>query len=449
MNNTNHISTDKQSVVWSKSKNPSYLLSRKNLLKEFKNLKNEGLLIGDYDDLSWEVHSTTHHTILKINFFDTNDFDYINSLKAYIIFRRKQYISAKTIYSEYLVTKRLFLESRNLTALVPLIEFLNTLDKQSKVMYMSIMKIFLKFYVPNKSNILIEIQEYLQTNVPINIERNVRELPEFQDVLTFNSVILDFFKQDISMTLEYYSIYIWWKLTNVIPMRPIEFVNLDVNCLVAESTGKKMIIINRFKRKGATHNTRSIKQVLEITDEIHKIMDDFSNQLEMLGISKDKYFFPKSNLYSNLVGEYSTNENIMIQKQFSSLLGKFNQKIVLETNEVPYGFCMNKDAPFKNCVTDCRLCSYENYLFMPPINELDDGLKWLSNVHKDLDKKIDNTLELLFSCYSTFKSDVEKISTSIIDKHAQQLSMQLFSQMNQQALVLSRINQINNQLNEE
>lgn len=555
MKSATKIADDKQSIIWSRKKNTSNLLSRDNLVKEFEELKKQGMIIGEFDDLIWKVHSTTNHTTLSLTFFKINDFNYTKAMKAYLIFRRKSHISATTLYSEYIIMKQLFIHSSNFTVLTSLVKYLKSLDVHTKLIYMSVMRNSLKFFVIPQNSIAEDIDNYLQANIPIISERQVRDLPQFDDVITFNSVLLDFFKQDISITLDYYPIHIWWKLTNVIPMRPIEFVNLDINCLSVDSYGKKWIEINRFKRKGSTHTTRSVTQRIEITNDIYEVMKIFSNQLERLNITRKKYFFPKISSYSvsirNHVLKNKTNQNIMLQYHFGYLLHKFHEEVVLAKydkllprellagdtrhfaiinmflqgynaliikrmahhedmisathyydhakfyvssyikrlanskeseaiskiiggtimpfevrkqfyrynlkkdeyneftqlyNKVPYGFCMNKNAPFENCATDCRLCSPENYLFMPSVNDLDNALEWLSSLHKDLSKKIDNTLELLLSCYNNFKSDMEKLSNPT-DNQTRQLSVQLFAQMNQQATLLSRINQITNQTN--
>ncbi|WP_242784710.1 hypothetical protein [Bacillus cereus] len=61
-----------------------------------------------------------------------------------------------------------------------------------------------------------------------NTQDNIRDLPAFEDVYIFKYLIEFYFEKEIYLKdkdekLFYFPIYLWWKITTIIPMRPSEF----------------------------------------------------------------------------------------------------------------------------------------------------------------------------------------------------------------------------------
>lgn len=79
-----------------------------------------------------------------------------------------------------------------------------------------------------------------------------RELASFDSYLLFNDILNDYWKSDITEEerMFFYPLYLWWKITGVIPLRPREFILTPRNCLEKKKDGF-YITLRRNKIKGS------------------------------------------------------------------------------------------------------------------------------------------------------------------------------------------------------
>lgn len=104
-----------------------------------------------------------------------------------------------------------------------------------------------------------------------------RKLPSSRSIFIFDYCIKDFFEGNNDLTLKkiYYPVYIWWKVTNVIPMRPNELIiKTTRDCLIEDKDEDKYYLkVNRVKIKRTRYT-------------VSKPMIPILNKLE---IDKDTY----------------------------------------------------------------------------------------------------------------------------------------------------------------
>jgi hypothetical protein len=97
--------------------------------------------------------------------------------------------------------------------------------KRSKMGYAIIE--FLKFYQVAAADEFIGLASQFSTS-----KRRARDLPAFHDVLLFDFILTEYFSVCTEEEkLKYSIIHLWWRLTKVIPMRPVEFYNLSKDCI--------------------------------------------------------------------------------------------------------------------------------------------------------------------------------------------------------------------------
>src|SRR5699024_8171574 len=61
---------------------------------------------------------------------------------------------------------------------------------------------------------------------------------------------------------------------------------------------------------------------------------------------------------------------------------------------IQYGYCTEQKEKFpETCIEYCKFCS--KFLFKPSINESDKALQWLSDSSADLERKINESIELM------------------------------------------------------
>lgn len=115
------------------------------------------------------------------------------------------------------------------------------------------------------------------------LDREARELPSNKDILTFSLCLKRFYDEETDEKLLglYMPVLLWWKITNVIPMRPSEIThNLERDCNI-EKDGKYYIKVNRVKVNNEKVEKMKIKPSIPIlnkigiTKEIYDLIEEY------------------------------------------------------------------------------------------------------------------------------------------------------------------------------
>lgn len=113
-------------------------------------------------------------------------------------------------------------------------------------------------------------------------ETDRRCLSTFLSYFLFEDIITDFWQR---ATLEqkcfYYPLYIWWKLTGIVPLRPCEFIVTKRDCLIT-SNEKHYLVLRRNQLKG--NNGKEVRykisadyreEIVEIPDSIYTMFTEY------------------------------------------------------------------------------------------------------------------------------------------------------------------------------
>lgn len=137
------------------------------------------------------------------------------------------------------------------------------------------------------NNYVSAFLEKLDYLTELNIRKNSsnqRLLSTFDSYLVFNDIMEDYWKSDISQEerLFYYPLFLWWKLTGVVPLRPREFLLTQRDCLTKDNQNNFYLRLQRNKLKGSKN--RLVK---------YKISEDYSSEQyripQWLGSEIEKY----------------------------------------------------------------------------------------------------------------------------------------------------------------
>ena len=110
---------------------------------------------------------------------------------------------------------------------------------------------------------------------------NPRKLPKNSSIFEFDYCIKSFFEGDNDPLLQkiYYPIWIWWKVTNVIPMRPSELISKTTRDCLIEEDGVYYLKVNRVKVKRTNYTINKpmipILNKLQISKEIYDLIKDY------------------------------------------------------------------------------------------------------------------------------------------------------------------------------
>lgn len=116
---------------------------------------------------------------------------------------------------------------------------------------------------------------------------NSRTIPRSKDVYKFAYYLEHWFddaitNQNTSELLLYYPVYLWWKLTNIIPIRPGEFCNMSRDCAYQEN-GNYYIRLPRGKQKN--RKKIQIPDTLAISEELFELICNYVEMTDSYGRS--------------------------------------------------------------------------------------------------------------------------------------------------------------------
>jgi len=197
------------------------------------------------------------------------------------------------------------------------------------------------------NDVLTTNQQYFWDKVETELESHeiekakARILPPMADILKTGFYIDKFFREEEDEDLKdfFAPVYIWWKITNVIPMRPTEFAHgLEKECLIEDT--KYYIKINRIKQS-KRKNKREKKTIplldkYEITEDIFNMMKSYY-ELVSEDESRETFFSYKYHkelamkLQAYDIIQFQIEEpiNRFVLRDFQKILDEFYRVIIL------------------------------------------------------------------------------------------------------------------------
>ena len=276
--------------------------------EEFKKLKDKEIIIsGNFEDAEWIVTNEVYRTALN---FEFDEILYNKESKKRNMYTYKQFINSVKSYAVLSISKKSILTTRDylhvLKKYALTTNYFNEKNYKNGQGSLGLMENhvgklhYIKGYVQYAnfegtdfySSLLDElIDEALAlSNAESPEDNNRRKLSDFQSILLFNRIIEDFWKKvndDSNKELKelYFPLYLWWKITNIIPLRITEFCVTPYDCIEESTDGKFYIYLRRTTLKGNKKEQRSFVS--------HKIDKDYKI-----------YKYPISKEIADLIKEY-------------------------------------------------------------------------------------------------------------------------------------------------
>ncbi|MGY3715001.1 site-specific integrase [Sutcliffiella cohnii] len=177
---------------------------------------------------------------------------------------------------------------------------------------------------------LIVPEEYLEMILGYYQTHNstaIRKLPSSHDVLKFSLIVEAYFSNGDNDNnkeyLDYFPIFLWWNLTNIIPIRINEFCNLKFDCLTLNKEG---YFLTLPRSKNLKNRKINYDQIL--------ISDKIANSIKLYQQKISTSVKPSKTLLQTASSVQNKKPEIFNYRNFKTLLDKFYKKIVCEK----YGF---------------------------------------------------------------------------------------------------------------
>lgn len=314
----------------------------------FMELKKEGAFLNDsYDDDLWLCFEDKDSPVRRLSFADMEEHPEIMAVvKNYLLVKLCLQKSSLNTVRKRLLHVRHFMQDT---------EFMNPDNVKDYQM-------LLGTWNNNKKREIISIKEFLLfSNLEYaelyydqvkNITKEMdayRELPDFQGILLFDCIVKDYWEKVKNSEERYrlFPVILWWKLTTVIPIRPIEFFNLKRDC-VYERNGRYYFKIERLKSEyGRKRVVSDIVTDFELNEELYFLLHDYVEYCN--GIDECKYLISPPTcdaIYRESV--LNTREKFTFEKmnkyykifQSEIIYGQYHYKMVRSRNtkkgEIPY-----------------------------------------------------------------------------------------------------------------
>lgn len=284
---------------------------------------------NSFSDITWHFYCTIQCKWILFN-FDLGGYNsFVPSLKAYLLLLRKSGNKAKTVRAELRHLKETIVSTKGLKDEEIIKEFfLKVLDVEDSYLKGRALVNYLSFYsVPNIKNKVMEIFEGLKQG-----EKKSRDLPVFKDVLTFNDCVNDYFvTYPMETTIKFYPVFLWWTMTNIIPIRPIEFLRIKADCLKVKKDMSYWITIPRFKMISSSLDETHWEQEILINKRVYDLINKYSLWLKGMGIESNKYLItPLDWINKRFMPSRVTTEDVENDDKFHRLIKHFYEEVVEE-----------------------------------------------------------------------------------------------------------------------
>ena len=306
--------------------------------EKFETLVKEGKLFNEsFDEKIWRAADYDGKVNLEFDLFSTENINKI--LKCYVITKMADRDAvASDVRKSLRIAKKLLLATNflNPDQVDSFMKSIDSFSKQEKFELRNFRE-FLLFSDIDNSEEYVEIIE--QVSMP---SQDYRQLPDYQSILMFDVILSTYIEQvDILKQEEYLPLLLWWKITSILPLRPIEFSILKSGCCYFDATQNcYFLTVERRKRRDGELQVKKIPLIstIKVTEEIYDLIQKYKS---LTSNSNNEYLLSKASYRKFLkTSEFSVPDNVeeedveITTAQMRTLLLRFYKEIV--TKEFSY-----------------------------------------------------------------------------------------------------------------
>lgn len=130
--------------------------------------------------------------------------------------------------------------------------------------------------------------DYIDILRGLRYDVRARKIPAFESIQKFDRLV-SLCQQEQDIPALHTIVILWWELTKVIPIRPIEFFTLRRNSFFIEN-GKHYIKVQRAKLRHSKHEVPILNKI-GISDHIYTLFDNYRKQFSQYLPAPDSFLF--------------------------------------------------------------------------------------------------------------------------------------------------------------
>lgn len=321
-----------------------------NNINEYNNIFNtfkKSFLIKsiNFSDLIWEIDNTYNNSgyINKIDFTGIpNKYQII--IKCLLLEKMNDIdkkISPETLVTRYRYLIKILKEIGNFeeSNLEKFKEIMEINKEQMTIIARMQTAIYDLYFFTDEDEEIREFLEITSQYYDDYIGRKARELPDYKSILIFDTKINNnFLMFSDEEKLKYYLLYLWWKITMIIPLRPNDFLKLKYDCCWKDDYDRYWIRVPRSKVDDKKARIKLV-YTLECSEMLYKMIEDYKRFISNY-VQQSEYLFPFELRYitfSNISKGNSDISRIDKEKQNNNdanlLIRKFEEKYLAKEIE--------------------------------------------------------------------------------------------------------------------
>ncbi|MBK5261110.1 MAG: hypothetical protein JJE17_00880 [Peptostreptococcaceae bacterium] len=244
--------------------------------------KNKVILNGYFDDNVWHLCDEYSNVGFDFNIKDENFAEYGKLLKI----DKKHFIAYMKTYIIYQLGELVLLSLQQIiNGIKKVVSFpVKELTLISEELWVTFIGRIIEFFsmLPDNGNEdevedIINRLEKVDDKLKVNSWKGQRKLASFDSYFLFSDILDQFWNEsrDEEEKLFFFPVYLWWKVTGVIPMRPREFVVMSRDCLKG-SKDKWILTLRKDRLKGPnkTVSYKIDKDFIEVKYQIPNELAD-------------------------------------------------------------------------------------------------------------------------------------------------------------------------------
>lgn len=297
------------------------------VLEHFGLLRDDNIIInGSFQDDIWLCKNIGTHRKVNIDFKYFKKYkELLQQIKTFVVYLLKQN-KAKTVQS-VLNDIKVGIKETDMFSLGKVNwfeEYLDNLDSDRKrYSYARNNILFLSFLSYE------DYEEYIEVLSKFEMpKRKTRELIAFSDLIFFGEVVNSFESNSTdNEKFGFFPVLLWWRLTNIIPLRPSEFVGIASDCLKIIND-KYFITLPRKKLETKEYGSLEIEDTLPISEYIYNLIYEVQKLKKKIGDTSD-YLFSKKFVSSFGKIKHRQLEYWTSETQLNVMINKFYDEIVI------------------------------------------------------------------------------------------------------------------------
>lgn len=297
----------------------------------FEKYKEQGVIMSDYEDDAWKVSNEVFTTTISVNI---NEVDAAKNLKIISVKELKNIIK---VYIVFLLGTTGLNELRNLAVGIRKVliatKYFSKYPENDECLKDYKIQTFLQL-IPE-----LEEQYFVECDYYHGQGENRRTLAEYQSYFIFNDIINEYFPSAPQKEKErYFPVFIWWKITTVLPLRATETLVIPYDCVTYKNE-KYYIKVRRSKLKGSDTEIRhyNVKQDYKIyeyetTKEIADMVAEYKDLCKKYKKPNSDALLSSEMFYETYSKEYNygmkKDEKYITRAHMARLLRNFYNQVI-------------------------------------------------------------------------------------------------------------------------